>query len=143
MRIPTFVLILIAAFGIRGADAAEPRQTAVSIHGDAFHINGRPTYAGRTWKGHKIEGLLLNSAGWCRPRLTISIQKQRRNGRIPTRATGTPERNTREFVAAMPQWRKHGLLAITVNLQGGSPKGYSREQPWHNSAFNANGSLAR
>ena len=27
----------------------------------AFHINGQPTYAGRTWQGHKIEGLLLNS----------------------------------------------------------------------------------
>ncbi len=37
------------------------------------------------------------------------------------------ERNTREFIAAMPEWRKHGLLAITLNLQGGSPQGYSKE----------------
>ena len=43
------------------APAAEPRKTEVSIVGDAFHINGQPTYAGRTWNGHKIEGLLLNS----------------------------------------------------------------------------------
>ncbi len=41
----------------------------------------------------------------------------------------------------MPEWRKHGLLAITVNLQGGSPQGYSKVQPWHNSAFNADGEL--
>jgi hypothetical protein len=43
--------------------AAEPiaRQTAVTIVGDAFHINGQPTYPGRTWRGHKIEGLLMNS----------------------------------------------------------------------------------
>jgi hypothetical protein len=51
------------------------------------------------------------------------------------------DRNTREFVAAMPEWRKHGLLAVTVNLQGGSPEGYSSAQPWHNSAFNADGTL--
>lgn len=43
-------------------------------------------------------------------------------------------RNTREFIAAMPTWRKHGLLSFTINLQGGSPEGYSREQPWINSA---------
>ena len=51
------------------------------------------------------------------------------------------QRNTREFVAAMEQWRKHGLLAFTINLQGGSPEGYSKEQPWHNSAIEGDGSL--
>ncbi|HVK03325.1 MAG TPA: hypothetical protein VM490_07610, partial [Armatimonadaceae bacterium] len=57
---------------------------------------------------------------------------------------GTPfdaERNTREFVAQMPAWREAGLLSFTINLQGGSPQGYSKEQPWHNSAFEADGSL--
>jgi hypothetical protein len=52
-----------------------------------------------------------------------------------------PERNTREFIAAMPDWRSHGLLSFTINLQGGSPEGYSKAQPWHNSAINADGSL--
>jgi hypothetical protein len=51
------------------------------------------------------------------------------------------ERNTDEFVAAMPSWRSAGLLAFTVNFQGGSPQGYSSEQPWHNSAFEADGRL--
>ncbi len=36
-------------------------KTKVSIVEDAFHINGKPTYAGQSWKGTKIEGLLLNS----------------------------------------------------------------------------------
>ncbi len=52
-----------------GAAAAEPpvsgllraRQTVVSIVGEQFHINGQPTYPGRIWQGHKVEGLLLNS----------------------------------------------------------------------------------
>ena len=50
-------------------------------------------------------------------------------------------RNTREFLAAMPEWRRYGLLAFTLNLQGGSPEGYSKGQPWHNSAFESDGSL--
>ena len=52
-----------------------------------------------------------------------------------------PERNTREFLAAMPTWRAHGVLAFTINLQGGSPEGYSKAQPWHNSGIEADGSL--
>jgi len=31
------------------------------------------------------------------------------------------ERNAREFLAALPDWRRCGLLAFTVNLQGGGP----------------------
>src|SRR4051794_9383888 len=53
-----------------------------------------------------------------------------------------PERNTREFLAAMPEWRRHGLLAFTINLQGGSPQGYTKgRQPWHNSAPTPQGDL--
>ena len=44
-----------------GSSLATDRRTHVSVVGDAFHINGHPTYAGRTWNGKKIEGLLLNS----------------------------------------------------------------------------------
>ena len=40
---------------------AKSHQTVVSIHGDDFLINGKPTYAGKTWNGHRIEGLLSNS----------------------------------------------------------------------------------
>jgi hypothetical protein len=52
-----------------------------------------------------------------------------------------PDRNTREFIAAMPLWTANGLLAFTINLQGGSPEGYSRSQPWVNSAFETDGTL--
>ena len=37
------------------------RQTAVTIEGEKWIINGEPTYKGRAYRGHKIEGLLLNS----------------------------------------------------------------------------------
>jgi hypothetical protein len=114
--------------------------TVVSIVADGFYLNGKPTYAGRTWHGHKIEGLLLNA------RMVQGIFDDRNpqtvtNWAYPDTGRWDPDRNTREFIAAMPEWRRHGLLAFTLNLQGGSPQGYSRDQPWHNSAIEADGSL--
>jgi hypothetical protein len=57
------VLVLSSRLAVvaEGSQKTPPRRTAVSIHGEMFHINGQPTYQGRTWKGNKIEGLLLNS----------------------------------------------------------------------------------
>lgn len=116
------------------------RKTEVSIHGEAFYINGKPTYEGRSWQGYKIEGLLMNS------RMVQGIfddLNPQTAGRWAYPDTGKwdPQRNTREFIAAMPSWHEHGLLAFTINLQGGSPEGYSQSQPWHNSAIKADGSL--
>ena len=133
------VALVIAFVGPVSADAPRGR-TVVSIRGEQFFINGRPTYEGRTWNGARIEGLLLNS------RMVQGIFDDLNPETVATWAypdTGRwdPERNTREFLAAMPEWRRHGLLCVVVNLQGGSPRGYSREQPWHNSAFEADGSL--
>jgi hypothetical protein len=119
--------------------AAEPR-TRVSIVGEAFHINGMPTYAGRIWNGKPIEGLLMNSR-------MVQVTFDDRNPdtvakwAYPDTKQWDADRNTNEFIAMMPEWRKHGLLAVTVNLQGGSPEGYSTVQPWHNSAINADGTL--
>ena len=118
------------------------RRTEVSIRGDAFYLNGRPTYAGRSWHGHKIEGLLFNS------RMVQGIfddlnPATRGRWAYPDTATWDPERNTREFLAAMPGWREHGLLAFTLNLQGGNPgRAYDPDaQPWHNSAWTEDGKL--
>lgn len=114
--------------------------TVVSIVGEKFHVNGRPTYAGRTWSDVSIEGRLMNS------RMVQGIfddQNPATRGRwaYPDGQAWDPERNTREFIAAMPEWKRHGMLAFTLNLQGGSPEGYSAKQPWLNSAINSNGSL--
>src|SRR5215510_3015089 len=120
--------------------AAQATATEVSIHGNQFFINGKPTYPGRTYKGMKIEGLLMNV------RAVQSIYddlnpETRSRWAYPDTKTWNPERNTREFLAALPEWRRHGLLGITLNLQGGSPEGYSNQQPWHNSAITENGGL--
>jgi hypothetical protein len=132
--------LLFAAAAHPAAAADPPRKTEVGIRGDGFTINGEPTYKGRTWDGKKVEGLLMNS------RMVQGVfddlnPETAGNWKYPDTGKWDPDRNTREFVAAMPEWRKHGLLAFTLNFQGGSPRGYSKDQPWHNSAFTDDGAL--
>src|SRR3989454_987687 len=126
--------------GLGSLLAAAGRRTAVSIRGDAFLINGHPTYPGREYKGSKIEGLLMNSRV-VQGIFDDSNPETRERWRYPDTGKWDPERNTREFIAAMPTWRAHGLLGFTINLQGGSPEGYSKGQPWRNSAIEPDGSL--
>jgi hypothetical protein len=139
------ILAVLTAFVPPGATARQhdvpaARKTIVSIQADSFLINGQPTLKGVVWRGHKVEGLLPNS------RMVQGVfddlnPETRARWAYPDTNTWDAARNTREFVAAMAVWRRHGLLAVTLNLQGGSPEGYSKEQPWHNSAFTEDGSL--
>lgn len=128
MRRREAILLPMAAMAAAGA-------TVVSIEGDRFKINGKLTYPGT-----KLEGLLMNSR---MVQATYDDTNPETVKRWAYKDTGKwdAERNVREFVAAMPEWRKHGLLGITVNLQGGSPEGYSKAQPWINTAIAADGAL--
>lgn len=143
-------------------------MSKVSIDGDSWLIDGEPTYKGREFRGWKIEGLLLNS------RMTNALfddenPATRSLWSYPDTGEWDADRNTDEFIAALPRYRSYGLLAVTVNMQGGSPTGYYREaafrtsmaergievrdsdmwagvpssasQPWHNSTFASDGSL--
>lgn len=114
-------------------------RTTVSINENSFFINGQPSYSGRYYNEQKIEGLLLN-ARVVQGTFDDLNPDTRRRWDYPDGAWDA-ERNTAEFLAAMPVWREHGLLCFTLNLQGGSPEGYSQEQPWDNSAFSADGEL--
>lgn len=120
--------------------AATAGRTTVAIRGDQFLINGKPTYAGRFYKGLKIEGLLMNVRA---VQAIFDDENQETRGKWAYPDTGKwdAERNVREFLAALPEWRRHGVLAFTVNLQGGSPEGYSKGQPWDNTAIDPDGNL--
>ena len=115
-------------------------MTRIEIRGDDFWIDGGPTYPGVAWRGHRIEGLLLN-ARMVQATFDDLNPATRPRWAYPDTGEWDPERNVREFVAMLPTYRRHGLLAVTVNFQGGSPEGYSREQPWENSAFTPRGAL--
>lgn len=114
--------------------------TVVSISGGDFLINGRLTYEGRNWNGRRIEGLLFNNRVVQGTFEDLNPETAKR-WVYPDTGKWDPERNVREFLAAMPEWKKHGVLAFTVNFQGGSPEGYSKGQPWENNPFQPDGSL--
>jgi hypothetical protein len=133
-------LLLALPAGCVEAPGLPKRHTTVAIRGDAFFVNGKPTYAGRSWNGKKIEGLLLNARMVQGTFDDLNLDTASLWA-YPDTKKWDPDRNTAEFLAAMPEWRRHGLLAITLNFQGGNPVGYTKEQPWHNSAFREDGSL--
>ncbi len=99
-------------------------RTAVTIVGEKFHINGEPTWKGKTWKDASIEGLLFNA------RMVQGIYDDlnpatRWRWSYPDGSSFSAERNTRELVHALSQYAASGLNAITVGIQGGSPCGSS------------------
>jgi hypothetical protein len=116
------------------------KQTHVSIAGEDWHINGKPTYAGRSWNGHRIEGLLMN-ARFVQATFDDLNPETRDRWRMPDGSDYDADANTQRFLEFLPSCHAHGLLGFTINLQGGSPQGYSKHQPWHNSTFNADGDL--
>jgi hypothetical protein len=120
---------------------AQNRRTVVSIKNEDFYINGKITYQGVTWNNIKMEGLLMNS------RMVQGIFDDLNPATrglfiYPDTKKWDPDRNTREFVQAMEDWRAHGMLAFTLNLQGGSPTGYGNKE-WVNTAFDSTGNLRK
>lgn len=131
---------VLAALGAQKASALPmERSTAVSIQGNVFHINDKPTYPGRFYKGSKVEGQLFTSR---MVNCIINDQNPETRG-MWAYADGPwdPERNTREFIAMLPVYRSHGLTSIAFNIQGGSPMGYGWHQPWHTSGYTRDGRL--
>ena len=134
-----FLLLVFFTFSCTTGETFKP-STKVSIEGDKFFINRIPTFKGRSWNGVSVEGLLPNS------RMVQGVfddLNPETVARWKYADTGVwdANRNTDEFIAAMGDWRIHGLLAFTINFQGGSPEGYSKNQPWENNAFEADGTL--
>jgi hypothetical protein len=134
-------------------------KTVVGMHGTKFTLNGHTTYtpeSGFPAADQLIEGTLLN---------VRAVQAIFDDAHYPAQGTkdhpydsprigpvsfdypdGTfsADRNLREFLAALPTWRKCGLLAFTVNLQGGGPTdgNFSAHlQPHLNSGFDPKGNL--
>jgi hypothetical protein len=120
--------------------AASKAKTRIAVKEDKFLINDVLTYKGRSWEGYPVEGLLMNSR---MVQGTFDDLNPQTAGlwKYPDTRTWDPERNVKEFIASMPEWKKHGLLAFTLNWQGGSPQGYSKDQPWENNAFEPDGSI--
>jgi hypothetical protein len=136
----TIILLFIAqlCFSLNAVSAGK-NKTQVDIKGEKFYINGEPTFKGRIWNGISVEGLLPNS------RMVQGVFDDLNPETVSKwdypDGKWDANRNTKEFIQAMPSWKEHGLLAFTINFQGGSPEGYSRVQPWENNAYESDGTL--
>ena len=137
----SLAIVLLGAGSLPTA-TAERNPTVVSISGESFFIDGEVTYAGTVYHGASIAGLLFNS------RMVQGIfddenPDTRSLWQYPDADDYDAERNSREFMAAMPEWRAHGLLGFTICLQGGGTI-YSRPFPYNeciNSAYDPGGHL--
>ena len=119
---------------------AQKRKTEVSIKDEDFYINNQITLKGKIYDGMRLEGLLPNSR-MVQGTYDDLNPETRELWKYTDTGKWDADRNTNEFIKAMPEWKKHGLLAFTLNLQGGSPQGYSKSQPWINSAIKPDGAL--
>ncbi len=115
--------------------------TVVGISGTDFTLNGMPTYPGRTFEGCRIEGLLFNVRA-VQATFDDANPDTRQHWVYPDTGRWDPARNVEEFCAALPSWRDHGVLAFTINVQGGGPR-YTPEvySRFDNSGFTQAGEL--
>ena len=139
MRLNQFLLLASAAICFHGAAAQVAMNgqllTKVSIQGESFYINGL-----RTFPGGRLDGTLPNSR-MVQATFDDANPATVNNWKYPDGSPYDPIRQTNEFVATLQSYRAKGLLAVTVNFQGGDPVTGAQNQPLDNTAFNSDGSL--
>ena len=121
---------------------AETEKTEVAIRGDAFRINGRPTYAGRTWRGHSDR-----RAPAQRPDGPGDLRRPRAPHAVAVGLSRHGALGPRAEHPRVP--RRHARLAAPrparpsrSTSRAAAPQGYSKgRQPWHNSALDERGEL--
>ena len=95
-------------------------MTLVSISEADFLIDGELTYRGRVFEGQRIEGLLFNVRA-VQALFDDAVPDTRVHWAYPDSGQWDAERNVAELCTALTSWRDHGVLGLTINLQGGGP----------------------
>jgi hypothetical protein len=132
-------------------------STVFEVDGIKCLINGRYTYEGTFFEQQLVEGLLFNVRA-----IQATFDDENypetdmyltdvgaRSFVYPDTLTWDAERNTDEFAAALPSWRAHGILGVTLGFQGGRPALNAWQaspwchvyQPHQNSGFDSDGAL--
>ena len=111
-------------------------NTNVTIKNESFLINGKKTYNEISNSGENVKGLLLNA------RFIQGIFDDKNAPERFARFGKTefsPLQNTKDLIAALPEWYDKGLRAFTVGFQGGGPC-FTIENPTiSNNPFGENG----
>ena len=159
MMLTRTLTIFLLFLPLGGAQSAG--STVVGIRGSQFTINGQLSYtppSGFPSANTNLAGTLLNVRAV--QAIFDDANYPNQGSRLHPYQSNTlgpifwdypdgpwdPERNVREFLAALPDWRRCGLLGLTVNLQGGGPPdgNYGESitlQPHNNSGFDPEGNL--
>jgi hypothetical protein len=137
-RIAQVVPLSLLAIAFLLAWAGSARATEVSISGTSFRIDGTVTYPGTAAQGLLLNSRMVNAVFDDSNSATVGMWEYPDTGRWD------PERNTNEFVAALPTYAAKGLRAVSVNLQGGNPVpgcSCNASHDWISSAYTSDGSL--
>ncbi len=123
--VPACVLVLAAiAPSSSRLDADDKPKTRIAIVDGFWEINGEATHAGSS-----AEGLLVNVR-------MLNATFEDANPKTSPKGFDA-DANTAAFIAAIPEYVRHGVNAFTIGLQGGDP-GYEGAKT---SAFAPDGSL--
>ena len=118
----------------------------ITIQGDKFYMDGKLTYSDFPGARPEALGRLMNSR-MVQATFEDENPETAKLFVYPDGSVLDPNRQTNEFCAALPEYRRHGVIACTVNFQGGYPQYHVHLrqdqilQNWDNNAFAANGSL--
>jgi hypothetical protein len=118
----------------------------ISIQGDKFYMDGKLTYSDFPGARPEALGRLMNSR-MVQATFDDENPETVKLFSYPDGSPFDPDRQTNEFIAMLPEYRKYGVIAFTVNFQGGYPQYHvhlRRDQilqNWDNNAFAPNGRL--
>ena len=114
----------------------------IKIEKDKFLIEGKPTYSHIPDVNPDALGKLFNFRA---VQATFEDKNPRTRiiWRYPDGTEYNPERQTDEFIAHLPEYKRHGVIGFTINFQGGGPKEgkFTSGQEWINTAFREDGSI--
>ncbi len=110
-------------------------KTTLNINNTQFTINNQLTYSDISGTKPDAHGLLMNA------RFIQGIFDDKAN---PSRFSRfgydwDAEANTDRLIAALPTWKRYGLLAFTVGLQGGMPVLTIENSSINNNPFSEDG----
>jgi len=114
----------------------------IKIEKDKFLIDDKLTYSDIPNVNPDARGKLFNFRA---VQTTFEDEnfKTRKMWRYPDEREYNPERQTNEFIAHLPEYKRYGVIGFTTNFQGGGPKEgeFTSRQEWINTAFREDGSI--
>ena len=113
----------------------------IKIEKDKFLIDGKLTYSNVPNVNPDALGRLLNLRT-VQATFEDENPETRSMWRYPDGTEYDPERQTNEFIAHLPEYKKYGVIGFTINFQGGVPVAkVTNRQKWINTAFEEDGSI--